>query len=210
MTKRLAIFGSGRGSNAEAIYQSIQEGTIPADIVVIVCDQPQARLVQLGTLWKIPVHVVRRENYSSLEDFDTALLEVLRPYAVEGIILAGFMRILGPTFVNAYNHRILNIHPSLLPRFRGLQAQRQALEAGVSEAGCTVHFVDMGVDTGPIIQQAKVKVYVEDTVESLSERILEEEHRIYPNAVRLFCEDALRVDGQTVRIVKVQTGTEGR
>lgn len=210
MTKRLAIFGSGRGSNAEAIYQSIQEGTISADIVVIVCDQPQARLVQLGTLWKIPVHVVRRENYSSLEDFDTALLEVLRPYAVEGIILAGFMRILGPTFVNAYNHRILNIHPSLLPRFRGLQAQRQALEAGVSEAGCTVHFVDMGVDTGPIIQQAKVKVYVEDTVESLSERILEEEHRIYPNAVRLFCEDALRVDGQTVRIVKVQTGTEGR
>lgn len=210
MTKRLAIFGSGRGSNAEAIYQSIQEGTIPADIVVIVCDQPQARLVQLGTLWKIPVHVVRREDYSSLEDFDTVLLEVLRPYAVEGIILAGFMRILGPTFVNAYDHRILNTHPSLLPQFRGLQAQRQALEAGVSEAGCTVHFVDTGVDTGPIIQQAKVKVYLEDTVESLSERILQEEHRIYPNVVRLFCEDALRVDGQTVCIVKTQADTEGR
>lgn len=210
MTKRLAIFGSGRGSNAEAIYQAIQRGTISADIVVIVCDQPQARLVQLGTLWKIPVHVVRREDYSSLDDFDRALLEVLRPYAVEGIILAGFMRILGPTFVNAYDHRILNIHPSLLPRFRGLQAQRQALEAGVSEAGCTVHFVDTGVDTGPIIQQAKVPVYLEDTVESLSERILEEEHRIYPNVVRLFCEDALQVDGQTVRIVKTQTDTEGR
>ena len=210
MTKRLAIFGSGRGSNAEAIYQSIQEGTIRADIAVIVCDQPQARLVQLGTLWKIPVHVVRRENYSSLEDFDTALLEVLRPYAVEGIILAGFMRILGPTFVNAYDHRILNIHPSLLPRFRGLQAQHQALEAGVSEAGCTVHFVDTGVDTGPMIQQAKVEVYPDDTVHTLSERILQEEHCIYPNVVRLFCEDALRVDGQTVRIVKVQTGTEGR
>lgn len=210
MTKRLAIFGSGRGSNAEAIYQSIQEDTIPADIVVIVCDQPQARLVQLGTLWKIPVHVVCREDYSSLEDFDTALLEVLRPYAVEGIILAGFMRILGPTFVNAYDCRILNIHPSLLPQFRGLQAQRQALEADVSEAGCTVHFVDTGVDTGPIIQQAKVPVYLEDTVESLSKRILEEEHRIYPNVVRLFCEDALRVDGQTVRIVKTQTDTERR
>ena len=210
MTKRLAIFGSGRGSNAEAIYQSIQEGTIPADIVVIVCDQPQARLVQLGQTWKIPVHVVRREDYHSLDNFDTALLYVLRPYAVEGIILAGFMRILGPTFVNAYNHRILNIHPSLLPQFRGLQAQQQALEAGVSEAGCTVHFVDTGVDTGPIIQQEKVPVYLEDTVESLSERILEEEHRIYPNVVRLFCEDALRVDGQTVCIVKTQTDTEGR
>lgn len=210
MTKRLAIFGSGRGSNAEAIYQSILEDTIPAEIVVLVCDQPQARLVQLGQTWKIPVHVVRREDYSSLDEFDTALLEVLRPYAVDGILLAGFMRILGPTFVNAYVHRILNIHPSLLPQFRGLQAQRQALEAGVSEAGCTVHFVDTGVDTGPIIQQAKVEVYPDDTVHTLSERILQEEHRIYPNVVRLFCEDALRVDGQTVRIVKTQTDAEGR
>ena len=210
MTKRLAIFGSGRGSNAEAIYQSIQEGTIRADIAVIVCDQPQARLVQLGELWDIPVHVVQRKDYNSLDEFDRALLEVLRPYAVEGIILAGFMSILGPTFVNAYDHRVLNIHPSLLPRFRGLQAQRQALEAGVSEAGCTVHFVDTGVDTGAMIQQAKVEVYPDDTVHTLSERILQEEHRIYPNVVRLFCEEALRVDGQTVRIVKTQTVTEGR
>lgn len=210
MTKRLAIFGSGRGSNAEAIYQSILEDTIPAEIVVLVCDQPQARLVQLGQTWKIPVHVVRREDYSSLDEFDTALLEVLRPYAVDGILLAGFMRILGPTFVNAYVHRILNIHPSILPQFRGLRAQQQALEAGVSEAGCTAHFVDTGVDTGPIIRQAKVKVYADDTVHTLSERILQEEHRIYPNVVRLFCEDALRVDGQTVRIVKIQTDTERR
>lgn len=210
MTKRLAIFGSGRGSNAEAIYQSILEDTIPAEIVVLVCDRPQARLVQLGQTWKIPVHVVRREDYSSLDEFDTALLEVLRPYAVDGILLAGFMRILGPTFVNAYVHRILNIHPSILPQFRGLRAQQQALEAGVSEAGCTAHFVDTGVDTGPIIQQAKVKVYADDTVHTLSERILQEEHRIYPNVVRLFCEDALRVDGQTVRIVKIQTDTERR
>ena len=210
MTKRLAIFGSGRGSNAEAIYQSIQEGTIRADIAVIVCDQPQARLVQLGELWDIPVHVVQRKDYNSLDEFDRALLEVLRPYAVEGIILAGFMSILGPTFVNAYDHRVLNIHPSLLPRFRGLQAQRQALEAGVSEAGCTVHFVDTGVDTGAMIQQAKVEVYPDDTVHTLSERILQEEHRIYPNVVRLFCEDALRADGQTVRIVKIQTDTERR
>lgn len=210
MTKRLAIFGSGRGSNTEAIYQSIQEGAIPADIVVIVCDQPQARLVQLGTLWNIPVHVVRREDYYSLEDFDTALLEVLRPYAVEGIMLAGFMRILGPTFVNAYVHRILNIHPSLLPRFRGLQAQRQALEAGVSEAGCTVHFVDTGVDTGPIIQQAKVEVYSDDTVHTLSERILQEEHRIYPDVVRLFCEDALGVDAHRVHMTHTDTIDKGR
>lgn len=210
MTKRLAIFGSGRGSNAEAIYQSILKGTIPAEIVVLVCDQPKARLIQLGQSWGIPVHVVQRKDYSSLDEFDTALLEVLRPYAVDGIMLAGFMRILGPTFVNAYIHRILNIHPSLLPRFKGVCAQQQALEAGVSEAGCTVHFVDTGVDTGPIIRQAKVSVYPDDTEESLSERILQEEHRIYPDVVRLFCEGALRVDGQTVRIVATKTDTEGR
>lgn len=208
MAKRLAIFGSGRGSNAEAIYQSIQEGTISADIVVIVCDQPQARLVQLGKQWHIPVHVVQRDSYRSLDDFDTALLDVLRPYAVEGIILAGFMRILGPTFVKAFPHQILNIHPSLLPKFPGLQAQRQALEAGVSEAGCTVHFVDTGVDTGPIIQQAKVPVYADDTVDTLSERILQEEHRIYPDVVRLFCEDALGVDG--VHMAHTDTIHKGR
>ncbi len=201
MAKRLAMFGSGRGSNAEAIYQAIQEGTISADIVVIVCDQPRARLVQLGEQWQIPIHVVPRDMYSSLDDFDRALLDVLRPYAVEGIILAGFMRILGPTFVKAFPHQILNIHPSLLPKFKGLQAQRQALEAGVSEAGCTVHFVDTGVDTGPIIQQAKVPVYPDDTVETLSDRILQEEHRIYPDVVRLFCEDALRVEEHKVHIV---------
>lgn len=210
MAKRLAIFGSGRGSNAEAIYQSIQEGTISAYIVVIVCDQPQARLVQLGELWNIPVHVVQRDSYSSLDDFDTALLDVLRPYAVEGIILAGFMRILGPTFVKAFPHQILNIHPSLLPKFPGLQAQGQALEAGVSEAGCTVHFVDTGVDTGPIIQQAKVPVYADDTVDTLSERILQEEHRIYPAVVRLFCEDTLGVEEHRVHMAHTDTIDKGR
>ena len=121
---------------------------------------------------------------------------------MEGILLAGYMRILPPTFVQAYRGNILNIHPSLLPAFTGLQAQKQALLKGVKYTGCTVHFVDEGVDTGPIIAQAVVPVYEGDTVDTLSTRILHEEHRIYPEAVRLFCEDALNIEGSRVVIKK--------
>ena len=202
MRKRLALFGSGRGSNGEALYRAIQHNRIQGDIVVIISDTPNASIVEKGHSWQIPVQVIDPINYGNEEAWTQAMLVVLQEYKVDGILLAGYMRILSPTFVQAYRGKILNIHPSLLPSFVGLQAQEQALLKGVKYTGCTVHFVDEGMDTGPIISQAVVPVYEEDTVNTLSERILLEEHRIYPEAVRLFCEDALEIVEKRVVISK--------
>lgn len=202
MRKRLALFGSGRGSNGEALYRAIQDNRIQGDIVVIISDTPNASIVEKGHSWQIPVQVIDPINYGNEEAWTQAMLVVLQEYKVDGILLAGYMRILSPTFVQAYRGKILNIHPSLLPSFVGLQAQEQALLKGVKYTGCTVHFVDEGMDTGPIISQAVVPVYEEDTVNTLSKRILLEEHRIYPEAVRLFCEDALEIVEKRVVISK--------
>ena len=193
MGKRLALFGSGRGSNGEAIYKAIEAGYIEGEIVLIISDRPNVGIVEKGRAWYIPVHIVEPANYGTEAAWTQAMLDLLQEYEVEGILLAGYMRILPPTFVQAYRGNILNIHPSLLPAFTGLQAQKQALLKGVTYTGCTVHFVDEGMDTGPIIAQAVVPVYEDDTVDTLSKRILHEEHRIYPEAVRLFCEDALEI-----------------
>jgi hypothetical protein len=202
MGKRLALFGSGRGSNGEAIYKAIEAGYIKGEIVLIMSDRPHVGIVEKGRAWHIPVHIVDPVNYGTEEAWTQAMLDLLQEYEVEGILLAGYMRILPPTFVQAYRGNILNIHPSLLPAFTGLQAQKQALVKGVKYTGCTVHFVDEGMDTGPIIAQAVVPVYEDDTVDTLSTRILHEEHRIYPEAVRLFCEDALNIEGSRVVIKK--------
>lgn len=202
MGKRLALFGSGRGSNGEAIYKAIEAGYIEGEIVLIISDRPNVGIVEKGRAWYIPVHIVEPANYGIEAAWTQAMLDLLQEYEVEGILLAGYMRILPPTFVQAYRGNILNIHPSLLPAFTGLQAQKQALLKGVTYTGCTVHFVDEGMDTGPIIAQAVVPVYEDDTVDTLSTRILHEEHRIYPEAVRLFCEDALNIVGSRVVIKK--------
>ena len=200
MRKRLALFGSGRGSNGEAIYKAIEAGYIEGEIVLIISDRPHVGIVEKGRAWHIPVHIIEPTMYAQKEDWIQAMLDSLAAYAVDGVLLAGYMRILPPTFVQAYRGNILNIHPSLLPAFTGLQAQKQALVKGVTYTGCTVHFVDEGMDTGPIIAQAVVPVYEDDTVDTLSKRILHEEHRIYPEAVRLFCEDALNILGYRVVI----------
>ena len=200
MAKRLALFGSGRGSNGEAIYKAIKGGHIEGEIVLIMSDRPHVGIVEKGRAWHIPVHVVDPANYGTEETWTQAMLDLLQEYEVEGILLAGYMRVLPPTFVQAYRGNILNIHPSLLPAFTGLQAQKQALVKGVKYTGCTVHFVDEGMDTGPIIAQTVVPVYEDDTMDTLSTRILHEEHRIYPEAVRLFCEDALDIVGSRVVI----------
>ena len=202
MRKRLALFGSGRGSNGEAIYKAIEAGYIEGEIVLIISDRPHVGIVEKGRAWHIPVHIVEPANYGTEAAWTQAMLDLLQEYEVEGILLAGYMRILPPTFVQAYRGNILNIHPSLLPAFTGLQAQKQALLKGVKYTGCTVHFVDEGMDTGPIIVKAVVPVYEDDTVDTLSTRILHEEHRIYPEAVRLFCEDALNIAGSRVVIKK--------
>lgn len=202
MRKRLALFGSGRGSNGEAIYKAIEAGYIEGEIVLIISDRPNVGIVEKGYTWQIPVYIIDPTVYAQKEEWAQAMLDVLASYAVDGVLLAGYMRVLPPTFVQAYRGNILNIHPSLLPAFTGLQAQKQALLKGVTYTGCTVHFVDEGMDTGPIIAQAVVPVYEDDTVDTLSTRILHEEHRIYPEAVRLFCEDALNIVGSRVVIKK--------
>ena len=202
MRKRLALFGSGRGSNGEAIYKVIEAGHINGEIVLIISDRSNVGIVEKGYTWQIPVYIIDPTVYAQKEEWAQAMLDVLASYAVDGVLLAGYMRVLPPTFVQAYRGNILNIHPSLLPAFTGLQAQKQALLKGVKYTGCTVHFVDEGMDTGPIIAQAVVPVYEDDTVDTLSTRILHEEHRIYPEAVRLFCEDALNIAGSRVVIKK--------
>lgn len=202
MRKRLALFGSGRGSNGEAIYKAIEAGHIEGEIVLIISDRPHVGIVEKGRAWHIPVHIVDPANYGTEVGWTQAMLDLLQEYEVEGILLAGYMRVLPPTFVQAYRGNILNIHPSLLPAFTGLQAQKQALLKGVKYTGCTVHFVDEGMDTGPIIAQSVVPVYEDDTVDTLSTRILQEEHRIYPEVVRLFCEDTLDIVGSRVAIKK--------
>ncbi len=200
MRKRLALFGSGRGSNGEAIYKAIEAGYIEGEIVLIISDRSNVGIVEKGYTWQIPVHIIDPTMYAQKEEWVQATLDVLASYAVDGVLLAGYMRVLPPTFVQAYRGKILNIHPSLLPSFTGLQAQKQALLKGAKYTGCTVHFVDEGTDTGPIIAQAVVAVYEDDTVDTLSKRILHEEHRIYPEAVRLFCDDALEIVGSRVVI----------
>lgn len=201
MRKRLAVFASGRGSNAAAIYEAMQAGHIEGDMVCIVTDKIGAPIVEKARDWGIPAHEVSPKEYSSKVAFEKALVNLLAPYEVDGVILAGYMRLLGPTFIEAYENKILNIHPALLPSFPGLHAQGQAVKAGVKVSGCTVHFVDTGMDSGPIIAQRVVPVYASDDEDSLASRILVEEHQVYPEVVAQFCKDQLRIDGKVVHIL---------
>jgi phosphoribosylglycinamide formyltransferase-1 len=196
--KKLGILLSGRGSNFEAIARNVQAGKIPAEIAVVVSNKEDApgfaRARQMGLETRfIPSRGKDRET------FDREVVVVLKHFQVDLVCLAGFMRILSPYFIREFPHRILNIHPALLPSFAGEDAQRQALEYGVKFTGCTVHFVDEGVDTGPIICQAVVPVEDDDTEEMLAARILKEEHRIYSEAICLLLEDKLRFEGRRVR-----------
>ena len=195
--KNLGILLSGRGSNFEAIARNVAAGKIPAKIALVVSNREnapglaRARAMGLNTRF-IPLQGKDREAY------DRDVVAALKEHQVDWVCLAGFMRVLSPYFVRAFPGRILNIHPALLPAFPGLDAQKQALEAGVKFSGCTVHLVDEGVDTGPIVCQAVVPVLDNDTVETLSARILEEEHRIYSEAICLFLENKVRVEGRRV------------
>ncbi len=195
--KRLGVLLSGRGSNFEAIARQIENGQLEAEIAVVIsnlADAPglaTARAMGLTALW------VSGKGLSQ-DQYDQRLIEVLQQHQVDLVCLAGFMRLLGPVMVQAFPERILNIHPSLLPSFPGLHAQRQALEHGVKFAGCTVHFVDEGVDSGPIIRQAAVPVRDHDTEATLSARILQQEHRIYAEAIALVLNEEYRIENRRV------------
>jgi phosphoribosylglycinamide formyltransferase-1 len=195
--KRLAILLSGRGSNFEAIADRIAKGRLEAEIAVVVSNRPEAR--GLAVARERGIHaVVLPSKGLDREAYDRSLLEELRKYDVDLVCLAGYMRLLSAGFVREFAQRILNIHPSLLPAFPGLDAQHQALEYGVKLSGCTVHFVDEYLDAGPVLLQAAVPVYDDDTEESLSARILKEEHRIYPEAIRIVLRGDYRIEGRRV------------
>ena len=195
--KNLGILISGRGSNFEAIAHSVAAGGIPARLSIVISSREGARGLDRAREMGLNARSLPSQG-KSRGAFEQELRETLEAAQVDFICLAGFMRVLSPEFVRRYPGRILNIHPSLLPAFPGADAQKQALEHGVKFSGCTVHLVDDGVDTGPIVLQSVVPVLDDDTVETLSARILAQEHRLYPQAVRLLVEDRIRVEGRRV------------
>ena len=195
--KRIGILLSGRGSNFEAIARQIDEGKLNAEIAVVVSNVESAPGLQRARDRGLNVFSASSKGLSR-EAFDRQVIHVLEEKCVHLVCLAGFMRLLSPSFIQTFRNRILNIHPSLLPAFPGLDAQRQALEYGVKVSGCTVHFVDEGLDSGPIVLQAVVPVLDGDTEESLSTRILEQEHQIYPKAIQYVLDGQIRVNGRRV------------
>lgn len=185
---RIVVLASGRGSNFQAILRNVQKGTLPLDIAALVSDNPNAKALAIARAAGIPAEVVDYHGFARKEEYGKALLSVVSGFSPDYIVLAGYMRIMGADLVKAYPRKILNIHPSLLPSFPGLNGQKQALEYGVKIAGCTVHYVDEGMDTGEIIAQRAVDVFPDDTEEILSARILAEEHQLYSAVLLSLCQ----------------------
>jgi phosphoribosylglycinamide formyltransferase-1 len=200
--KNIVILISGRGSNMEAIVRALETERWPARIAAVISNKPDAKGLEFAQAHGIPTAVVANKEFVSREAFDAALQETVDGFAPDLVVLAGFMRILTAPFVEHYAGRMLNIHPSLLPLFPGLHTHRQALEAGMLEHGATVHFVTAELDHGPSVLQARIEVLPGDTEESLALRLLEKEHQIYPQAVRLFIEDRLDIADGSVRIAE--------
>ena len=199
--KKIAILVSGGGSNLQSIIDSVESGYLKLQIAVVLSNKENVHGLTRAENHGIPAEILRHGDFESREDFETRLIEVLDGYSVDLVVLAGFMRVLTPLFVNHYHHRIINIHPAILPSFPGTHGQKQALDYGVRFSGCTTHFVDEGTDTGPIIIQAIVPILPDDTEESLGTRILKEEHRIFPESLKLWSERRLLIEGQKVRIL---------
>lgn len=197
---RVGVLASGRGSNFGALVAAAKAGRMPAEVALLVTDRRDARALEVARAEGVEAVVIEAREHPGREAHDKAVVDCLEGRRIGLVCLAGYMRILGAAFVEHFRGRLLNIHPALLPAFPGLHAQRQALEHGVRVAGATVHFVDEGTDTGPIVLQAAVPVHAGDTEATLAARILVEEHRIYPEAVRLFAEGRLQIDGRRVRI----------
>jgi len=199
---RVGLLISGRGSNMIALVEAMREGRIGAEPVLVVSNVPTAPGLERAAAWGIPCEVVDHRQVKPREAHERRVAELLHAQRVDLVCLAGYMRLLTPWMVREFPQRILNVHPSLLPAFPGLHAQRQALHHGVKVAGCSVHFVDEDCDHGPIVLQATVPVHDDDDEEALSARILEQEHRIYPEALRLFFEGRLDVHGRRVHVAE--------
>jgi phosphoribosylglycinamide formyltransferase-1 len=197
---RLGVLASGSGTNLQSLIDRCADGSLEAEIVLVLSNNPGAGALDRANKAGIPCRCIDHRTFDEREPFDRAVVAALQEAGVELVALAGFMRLISGVFLEAFPGRIMNIHPALLPAFPGLHVQRKALEYGARFAGCTVHFVDGGVDTGPIIIQAVVPILEGDTEETLSARILQQEHRVYPRAIQLFAEGRLRIEGRRVRI----------
>jgi len=195
---RVGVLASGRGSNLQAIIDASEAGKVDAVVVLVVSDKADAYALERARRHGIKGVFVDPKGCASRDAFDKALIAALTEHQVELVCLAGYTRVLTPAFVDHFRHRVMNIHPALLPSFPGLHGQRQALRHGVKFSGCTVHFADEGVDTGPIIIQAVVPVFDDDSEETLAARILRYEHQIYPRAIQLYAEGRLQVKGRHV------------
>ncbi|MDP1417519.1 phosphoribosylglycinamide formyltransferase [Peribacillus simplex] len=189
--KRLAVFASGNGSNFQSIAEAIKSGKLEAEICLVVCDREDAYVLERAKLENIDSFSFSAKNYSNKNEYESEILEKLRQYEIEFIILAGYMRLIGPTLLQKYSQRIVNIHPSLLPSFPGKDAIGQAFDAGVKETGVTVHYVDDGMDTGPVIAQKAVPILEGDTKDILQKRIQEMEHDLYPSVLQELCHKKL-------------------
>ena len=206
MSLALGVLASGRGSNLQAILDACAPPGFPAHIAVVISDRERAVALERARAARVEAVWVNPKDFADREAFDLALVHELRARAVGLVCHAGFMRILSPAYVRAFAGRALNVHPSLLPAFPGLHAQRRALEHGAKVAGATVHFVDEGMDTGPIVLQAAVPVEPSDTEDTLAARILVQEHRLYPEAIRLFAEGRLQIQGRRVIVLPEAPG----
>jgi phosphoribosylglycinamide formyltransferase 1 len=203
---KLGVLVSGRGSNLQAIIDNIERGLLPAEIAVVISDQHDAYALERARKHSIPaIHMSATAFKRKRDEYDAFLVTELQKNNVELVCLAGFMRIITPTLIKAFPNRILNIHPALLPAFPGLHVQKAALDHGVKFSGCTVHFVDEGMDTGPIIIQAVVPILDKDSEDSLSERILKQEHKIYSRAILLYAEGKLKIEGKRVLVTDGKT-----
>ncbi len=200
----LGVLCSGRGTDLQSIIDAIGRGEVDATIALVLTDKPDAYALTRAEKAGIKALCIDRKQFDGRQPFEEALIKALDEAGVTLVVLAGFMRILTPYFVRHYAGRIMNIHPALLPSFPGAHAHRDVLAYGVKVSGCTVHFVDEGTDSGPIILQAAVPVLDDDTEETLSARVLEQEHIIYPKAIQLYCEGRLKVEGRHVRILPAQ------
>ncbi len=196
----LGVLASGRGSNFQSIIDSIESGSLKAKIAVLVTDKPDAYAIERASKHKIEALIIKPTDFLDKNAYYSHIAEELKKREVELVILAGFMRVVGKALIDNYRNRIMNIHPALLPSFPGLHGHKDAIDYGVKISGCTVHFVDEGVDTGSIIIQAAVPLYHDDTEDSLSERILKQEHRIFPYAIKLYSEGKISVEGRKVII----------
>jgi len=202
VSKKIGVVVSGRGSNLQSIIDHIAEGKLNVEVAVVVSDHKEAFALERAAKAGIPTAVVERKGCKDKAEFEDKIDAALRDKGAEVVVLAGFMRILTGHFISRWENKIINIHPALLPSFKGVDAQGQAVDYGVKIAGCTVHFVDEGTDTGPIILQKAVPVYDDDTEETLAARILIEEHKALPEAIQLWADGKLTIKGRKVYVAK--------